>query len=464
MEERILTKEASSFRDPSGFVFYHRNTVFRQVNISFKDDYNFFKKSNLFKKLINEGLLIPFKEVPNFKGKNSEIFATLKSEKIPFISYPFEWCFEQLKDAALCTLRIQKLCLSYNISLKDASAYNTQFLKGKPIMIDLLSFERYHEGSPWIAYRQFCEHFLGPLLLMSKVDSRLELLLERYLDGIPIDLTSRLLPKSTYLNLSILAHIHLHARNQKKYGANSSIKKQRGKFLTKTMLLGIIDNLESLIGNTRYSGSLSEWGEYSNFMNYSNSAFTNKKKIVKSYLLLKKPKDVWDLGANTGEFSRIASDLGILTVSFDYDLDAVNKNYMQVKKNGEKNVLPLLLDLVNPTPALGWAHEERKSLLARGPSDLTMALALIHHLSISKNIPFGSIASYFAKICKSLIIEFVPKEDDKVQLLLQNRKDIFPWYNQKTFESEFAKYFRIVKRNTIGGKSLRILYLMEGKR
>ena len=464
MRKRKLIREASSFRDPSGFVFYLGNTIYRQVNISYKNDYLYFKNSGLYKRLVAEKLLIPFKEVSDFKNADSEAFAILKTKNIPFISYPYEWCFEQMKDAALCTLRIQKFCLDYNISLKDASAYNIQFLKGRPIMIDILSFERYKEGLPWIAYLQFCQHFLGPLLLMGKEDSRLVLLLERYLEGIPLDLTSRLLPKSTYFNLSILAHIHLHSRNQKKYGNNPSPVRQTRKALTKNMLLGIIDNLENLIRNIKYSKTPTEWGEYSNMMNYSKAAFEAKKKIVKSYLIRQKPKNVWDLGANTGEFSRIAAGLGIATISLDSDHSAVNNNYLQVRQNGETNILPLLVDLTNPTADLGWAHQERKSLERRGPSDLAMALALVHHLCISKNILFSMIGSYLAKICKSLIIEFVPKEDSKVQILLRNREDIFPWYNQKTFEGEFSKYFRILRRDPIGSKSPRILYLMVRKR
>ena len=464
MRKRKLIRETSSFRDPSGFVFYLGNTIYRQVNISYKNDYLYFKNSGLYKKLVVEKLLIPFREVSDFKYENSEAFVILKTENIPFISYPYEWCFEQLKDAALCTLQIQRLCLEANMSLKDASAFNIQFLKGRPIMIDILSFERYKEASPWVAYLQFCQQFLGPLLLMSKVDSRLGTLSGIYLDGIPLDFTSRLLPKYTFLNFPILAHIHLHSHNQTKYGRNPSQVRLKRKALTKNMLLGIIDNLESLIRNIKYAKTPTEWGEYSNMMNYSKAAFEAKKKIVKSYLIRQKPKNVWDLGANTGEFSRIAASLGIATISLDSDHSAVNNNYLQVKQNGEMNILPLLMDLANPTTDLGWAHKERKSLLSRGTSDLAMVLALVHHLCISNNISFSMIGSYLAKICKSLIIEFVPKEDSKVQILLRNRKDIFPWYNQETFEVEFSKYFSILKRDPIGNNSLRIVYLMERKK
>ncbi|OGD90180.1 hypothetical protein A3D07_00020 [Candidatus Curtissbacteria bacterium RIFCSPHIGHO2_02_FULL_42_15] len=464
MKKRELIREASSFRDPSGFVFYSGNTIYRQVNTSYKNDYLHFKNSGLCKKLVDEKLLIPFREVSNFKSADSEAFAVLKTETIPFISYPYEWCFEQLKDAALCTLRIQRVCLEHNMSLKDASAFNIQFLAGKPIMIDILSFERYKEGLPWVAYLQFCQQFLSPLLLMAKVDSRLGMVSGIFLDGVPLDLTSRLLPKSSYLNFSTLAHIHMHAHNQKKYGKSSSSVRLKSKALTKNMFLGIIDNLENLIRNTKYSNGQTEWGEYSNMMNYTQAAFENKKKIVKSYLVRQQPKSVWDLGANTGEFSRIAAGLGIFTISFDFDHAAVNTNYLQIKKDGETNILPLLMDVANPTADLGWAHEERKSLQKRGPSDLVMALALTHHLCISRNLTFRLIASYFQKIGKSLIIEFVPKSDSKVRTLLRNRKDIFPWYNQKTFESESSKYFRILKRDPIGNNSLRIVYLMERKK
>ena len=441
MKKRELIREASSFRDPSGFVFYSGNTIYRQVNTSYKNDYLHFKNSGLCKKLVDEKLLIPFREVSNFKSADSEAFAVLKTETIPFISYPYEWCFEQLKDAALCTLRIQRVCLEHNMSLKDASAFNIQFLAGKPIMIDILSFERYKEGLPWVAYLQFCQQFLSRLLLMAKVDSRLGMVSGIFLDGVPLDLTSRLLPKSSYLNFSTLAHIHMHAHNQKKYGKSSSSVRLKSKALTKNMFLGIIDNLENLIRNIKYSKTPTEWGEYSNMMNYSKAAFEAKKKIVKSYLIRQKPKNVWDLGANTGEFSRIAAGLGIATISLDSDHSAVNNNYLQVKQNDEANILPLLMDLTNPTADLGWAHQERKSLERRGPSDLAMALALVHHLCISKNIPFSMIGSYLAKICKSLIIEFVPKEDSKVQILLRNRKDIFPLMYFKKRSCLFISFF-----------------------
>src|SRR3989344_4788695 len=362
MRKRKIIRETSSFRDPSGFVFYLGNTIYRQVNNSYKNDYLHFKNSGLYKKLVDEKLLIAFREVSNFKSAGSEAFAVCETGNIPFISYPYEWCFEQLKDAALYTLQIQRLCLEANMSLKDASAFNIQFLRGRPIMIDLLSFERYKEGLPWVAYSQFCQHFLGPLLLMSKVDSRLGTLSGIYLDGIPLDLSSRLLPKYTFLNFPILAHIHLHSHNQKKYGRNLLQVRLKRKALTKNMLLGIIDNLENLIRNIKYSKTPTEWGEYSNMMNYSKAAFEAKKKIVKSYLVRQKPKNVWDLGANTGEFSRIAASLGIATISLDSDHSAVNNNYLQVRQNGETTILPLLVDLTNPTADLGWAHQERKSL------------------------------------------------------------------------------------------------------
>ena len=448
----------SSFRDPSGFLFFRGGLIYRQINILYKKNYDQLIDSGLYKTLVDAKLLIPHDEVDTEEVKSDKVYKIIKPELIPFISYPYEWCFSQLKDAALTTLRVQKVALEFGMSLKDCSAYNIQFRKGKPVFIDTLSFEKYRQGQPWVAYRQFCQHFLAPLALMSYKDIRLNQLFRVYIDGVPLDLASSLLPFRTRFRFSLLSHIHLHARSQKHF-ADKPIDTTRHK-MSRVSFLGLIDNLESTVKKLKWTPRGTEWADYYRDTNYSSGALEHKKQIIAQFLDKINPKSVWDLGANVGIFSRIASDKEIPTISFDIDPAAVEKNYLECIERNEINILPLLLDLANPSPAIGWENEERTSLLERGPTETVFALALIHHLAISNNLLLNKIAHLLGKICNSLIIEFVPKSDSQVQKLLSTREDIFPDYTQENFESEFRKYFRIQNSVKIR-ESERILYLMR---
>ncbi len=448
----------SSFRDPSGFLFYQNGLIYRQVNIIYKENYDYLMNSGLYKILTDSELLIPHDEVDTDYARTDSAYKILKPELIPFISYPYEWCFSQLKDAALTTLEIQKKALNFGMVLKDSSAYNIQFLKGKPIFIDTLSFEKYREGHPWVAYRQFCQHFFAPLALMSHKDILLNQLFRVYIDGVPLDLASSLLPLHTCLKLSLLSHIHLHAKSQK-YFAGKTVNISKHK-MGRLSLLGLIDNLESAIKKLKWRAKGTEWDKYYEDTNYSTDAFKHKKQLVTEFVDKINPKNVWDLGANIGIFSRITSKKKIQTISFDIDPACVENNYLECIEKRETNILPLLVDLANPSPSIGWEHGERMSFMERGPADTAIALALIHHLAISNNLPLNKIAEFFSKICNSLIIEFIPKNDSQVQRLLSTRKDIFSDYTQRVFENEFSKYFTIQNSVTIRD-SERILYLME---
>lgn len=439
----------ASFRDLSGYVFEQDGEIFRQINPIYEENYQLLMNSGLYQNLVDNGLLILHFEMEN---------NVIKPEKV-FISYPYEWSFSQYKDAALATLEIQNISLEYGMSLKDASAYNIQFHKGKPVLIDTLSFEKYEEGSPWIAYKQFCQHFLAPLALMSK-DLRLSSLMKNYIDGIPLDLTSNLLPNSTKFNFGILSHIHLHSKTQIKYQSSQESFKNKV-FMSKFQLKALIDSLNSCVKSLKPKVQDTEWEKYYTFTNYDDKSFEEKKNIVSEFIEEASPKTVWDLGGNTGIFSRIASDKCIDTVSFDIDPLAIEKSYLDAKSNNEANILPLIMDLTNPSPSIGWANEERENLLERSKGvDLIMALALIHHLAISNNLPFEKIAKYFSKLSKYLIIEFVEKEDSQVQKLLATREDIFDKYDVENFEKSFGEFYSIKAKKQIDGTK-RIMYLME---
>lgn len=457
----MVEKSGASFRDPSGFIFIRDAVVYRQVNLAGRESYDALMQSGLYERLTKAKALVSHQEVPLTFAPTAELaYKVIRPEPIPFISYPYEWCFDQLKDAAILTLSIARRALEYGLSLKDASAYNVQFLAGKPIFIDTLSFEPYQEGLPWVAYRQFCQHFLAPLALMAHKDIRLSQLLRVYIDGIPLDLASRLLPARSRLNFGLLSHIHLHARSQQKYaGKQVSRNALEGK-VSLPALRGLLENLLTTVRGLHLRSANTEWGNYYEENNYTEAAFAAKRNLVKDYLLAVNPRSVWDLGANTGEFSRAASEMGILTAAFDIDHSAVQQNYRMVKQNSEKSLLPLWIDLTNPSPALGWDSRERASLRERGPVDLIMALALIHHLAIANNVPLERAAASFADMARHLIIEFVPKTDSQVQRLLATRADIFPDYNRDGFEQAFTRQFIIHKAEPIPG-SQRILYLME---
>ena len=465
----------SSFRDPSGFIFRHENNIYRQVNRVFAEDFDRFIESGLYQTLVDKGYLLAHEVVSDASvPRANSCHCILQPTQLAYISYPYEWCFSQLQDAAMLTLRIQTVALKYGFSLKDASAYNVQFVAGRPVFIDTLSFAPYHEGEPWSAYLQFCKHFLAPLALMAYVDVGLSKLLIANIDGIPLETASRLLPLRTRLSMGLQTHLHLHAKFQSSY---SDIAKQRkdqkaakirisAKRISKTGLQGIVESLAGAVRRLKPKQYDTEWANYYDETNYSDTASLAKRELVEKFLVeINEPLNIiQDLGSNTGEFSRIAAKYATLVVSQDIDPVAVEKNYLHLKQEGSAtNVLPLLQDLGAPAPAIGWANAERDSLIQRAKCDVLMALALVHHLTIGNNVPFGQIANFCSKLAKWLIIEFVPKTDSQVIRMLATREDIFIDYDQPGFESAFAEYFTIKKSEPIYG-SKRVLYLMSSHR
>jgi ribosomal protein L11 methylase PrmA len=450
---------SSSFRDPSGFVFRSNGSLFRRINKSYTLDYDLLISSGLYAQLTNNSALIEHTELDEPRFDDAEFYKTIQPRVIGFISYPYEWSFSQLKDAALLTLDIQLSALEHGMTLKDASAYNIQFEHGRPIFIDTLSFEKYDEGAPWVGYRQFCQHFLAPLALMAKCDVSLSQLSRVFIHGVPLELASRLLPASSWFKWGLVGHVHLHAKAQKTY-ADTQTRKSFSNTVSRNVLIGLIESLRSAVEGLKWKPHGTEWGDYYEKTNYTSEGFDQKESLVDAYLNQVKPSIVWDLGANTGVFSRIASRKNIYTVAFDIDPAAVEKNYCTVKHSKEKFLLPLVLDLCNPSPSIGWSNAERESIANRGPVDCAIALALIHHLAISNNIPLSLNAKFFSEICQHLIIEFVPKNDSQVQRLLLTRKDIFGNYDQVHFQQAFSKYFSIIRQDSIPG-SKRTLYLMQ---
>jgi hypothetical protein len=463
-----MQRERSSFRDNSGFVFYAGDSVYRAVSSNFRNEFDALNTSGLFDSLISSAQLIKHSEIlppdwANLLVDPAGIYKVLKAEKVPFISYPYEWCFQQLKDAALLTLDIQLKALDHGMTLKDASAYNVQFVDGKPVFIDSLSFEPYKEGETWVAYRQFCKHFLAPLSLIAKVSPELRKLSQVYIDGIPLSLTSGLLPWKTRFSPFYQLHIHYHSKLELKYAADTKVSARQQKLhLSKNRLVAIIQHLKSGITSLALPANKTEWSDYYSECTYTDAALEHKKTLVESWAQSLQPQMTFDLGCNTGVFSEAVRAHSGQVVSSDLDHLAIERLYLKIKKSDTRNILPLVIDLSEPSAAIGWANEERRSFADRAKADLVLALALIHHLSIGNNLPFDKVAEYFSAIGQSLIIEFVPKDDIQSQRLLVTRKDVFDWYDQQTFETIFGRYYNIAKKEKINGTD-RVLYLMSRK-
>ena len=362
-----------------------------------------------------------------------------------------------MKDAALATLSICKASLKKGMILKDASHTNIQFVDGKAKLIDTISFETYEQGESWIAYRQFCECFLNPLLLaeLSLPELKFEVhkLLLSYPDGIPAQLTAKLLPFKTKLNPVVYLHVHLHAKLS---GKKTSKETKATRKVSVKNIEQIIQSLYDCIKGLSVPETTTTWNNYYEETILSANYLSEKKRLVSSLLEKINYNSVIDFGANEGEFSLICKKESLI-VATDFDSSCINSLYTTLTKQKQKNILPLVVDLTYPSPAMGWMNTERPAFFNRKKFDVGFALALIHHLAIGKNLSFEQLAVFFGDTCTQLLIEFVPKEDPKVKEMLTWRKDIFEKYTQENFQTVFEKQFELKTKIPVPG-SVRVLY------
>ncbi len=449
----------ASFRDPAGFVFYREGELYRQINEVGTEDFASLIGSGLYDELTQQGFLVAHDEVPTAATGAGR---TIRPHRIPFICYPYEWCTSQLRDAALLTVDIQTAALQRGLSLKDATPFNIQFSGTQPIHIDTLSFEKTPaDGPPWVAYRQFCQQFLAPLALMTWRDPRLRTLLLQNLEGLPLDLACHLLPKRAFLNLHRWIHLWLHRQGDR--SLRSPVRALAPVSLQRRLALA--DSLRSAILSVPPRNVGSHWSAYeATRPSYSEQSRNTKERVVAEWLAQLAPKLVWDLGCNTGTFSRLAAAAGAYVIAADYDHDCIEALYRGVRGTNEgKRILPLVVDITNPTPALGWAEKERDSFLQRGPVDLSLALAVIHHWAFAGNVPLGRICDLLAQTARATIVEFVPKTDPMSQKLLAHRRDVFSGYSQASFEEALRRRGRIERTISIPGSD-RSLYLFISDR
>ena len=455
-----------SFRDPLGTVHEKNNKVFRKVDNNLYEFIKRFLSSDFFqkskKKLIVDTKFVETLDTEMQEDNHSTFW--LEHEKIPLISYPHEWSFVSLKQAAIFHLKLQKKAFKSGFILKDASPYNIQFKMGEPIFIDLLSFEDYKERSYWVGYNQFCENFLNPLLIKAYTGIDHNQFFRGSIDGVGVQLTSKMLPFQSWFSYNALSHVHLAAWMQKKINAtskSSSYSSKQG--ISSHNLIALWDNLISFIKKIEYKKK-TYWGNYENNTSYEHDSALDKDRIVGDHVLNNNLKTLIDLGCNSGRYSRIAFDnKAQFVIGLDIDGSALDKAKLDEKfKN--KNFIALQFDLMNPSPAIGWRNFERMTLWDRLPKiDGIICLALIHHICIGKNVPLSEFVKFLFSLSNKVLIEFVPKSDQMVKGLLQNRKDIFFNYSEKCFEKEIAKHAKIENVYDIK-KSKRKLYECNSER
>jgi len=460
-------REPGSYRDPSGFVFRRDGVLYRQINASFADDWAAFESSGLHTALVSEGILVADEPASVDLAPEPGAVAVIQPDEIGFISHPFEWSFSQLKDAALLTLRSQSMAGERGMTLRDASAYNVQFRDGKAVLIDTLSFERAAGDQPWKPYRQFCENFLAPLALMAHRDGRLGQLLRTWVDGVPLDLASELLPRRTrFLSPGLAAHVHLHARAQRQHAGESTpdgATAPRAVTMSETRRLALLDHLRRTVEGLKLPAQGTVWADYADQTSYSEAGTTSKEALVRRQLeavAAEGGRRAWDIGANTGRYSAIAADAGFWVLALDIDWAAVERHYLALRATGERRIMPLLADIAEPSPGIGWANAERAPLIDRSNADVVIALALVHHLAIGRNVPLPMISRLMARLSPHLIIEWVPKSDRMVERLLAAREDVFADYSPEGFRAAFRTDFEIVEETPIEDSG-RVLFRMR---
>jgi len=454
-----------SFRDPAGQVFIRDKKIYRCIFDQGVNQFMAARDAGVFDTLIKRGLLISHEEIEVMDWTPHGTVFCLNHPRIPMVSYPWEWPFSMLKDAALIHLNAMEALIPLGFWLRDASSFNVQFDGQVLRLIDTLSVGRRRPDSPWVAYGQFCSHFLGPLALAAYGDVRMLSLWRNYLNGYPLDLVCKFLPFWQKFKPGLFMHLILHARAQNMADRKEDIGKtphsKTGK-VSDRGLLGILKSLTRTVENIKWKRKSEIWEEYGEIRTYQQEDVVKKSEFVEKVVTQLKPEIVWDLGANTGEFSLIAASSGAFVVSIDGDAACSEYVYRKyVRESTGKRILPLTMDLANPSPGLGWRGQERCSLEERGPADLVLALALVHHLVFSCCVPLIKIAEWLGNLGENLVVEFVPPTDPMVRKLMLNREEDHLPYDLNEFKNAFQKIFDIeYQMNLQNGRSL---YLCKRK-
>lgn len=443
--------DSGSFRDRDGRIYLHGQRIFRGLSESALQDFQALSQTSFYRKFSESGALVGTNVLeagdnPLPDELKQQWAGFLEHERVDVVSYPYEWPFGMLKAAALLQLELTEAAIRENFTLKDATPYNVQFLGGKAVFIDIASFEPLAEGEPWAGYRQFCEMFLFPLMLQAYKGVDYQPFMRSRIDGVDVQTAGRLFGLRDRFRKGVASNVWLQAKLDRRYGGSSenvrSSLKSAG--FNRELILVNIRKLKKLVGSLEWQGDGSEWGDYESFHNYSEEDHARKEEFIASCVEQGSPGTVWDIGCNTGQFSRIAAARCSQVVATDIDHFAVERLF----RNPEtpRNILPLVQNVADPSPNWGWRNLERRDLQHRAHPGMVLCLALIHHVVITANIPLAEFIAWLADVTDQLVIEFVSREDDKVQTLLRNKEDKYWDYSREFLEEQLSGYFDIAEQ------------------
>jgi SAM-dependent methyltransferase len=422
MAVREVEPEPASFRDPSGQVFYAGGEVLRGLRGSAVEDWRALAATGFFPRLVGEGKICATEPVERVVDGYELV---LRHEPIPFVSYPYEWTFSMLRDAALLHLDVLDAALADRMITKDGSAYNLQWRGAAPVFIDVGSFERLREGEPWAGYRQFCQTMLYPLLLTAHLGVEFQPWLRAQIDGIAPGQLRRLLGGRHRWKAGVFKHVHLHDAVQARL-ARSSARDVRDELraagFSSELVVAIVRALRKLVSRLGWQPPASHWQGYRDDCSYSAGDTQAKRGFVEAALAgAGEQRLVLDLGANDGAYARLAARHARQVVAVESDHAVTDALYRQLRDEGEHRILPLVMDLADPSPGIGWRGRERASFTDRATADTVLALALVHHLAIGRNVPLSEVCDFLGGLGGRLVVEFVDPADPMAQRLLANK-------------------------------------------
>ena len=457
-----------SYKDTAARVVLKEGIYCRYIFNEYKKEYDNLMQSGLYEALKSKGYLISHSEL-EYDGSDTNVYKQLLPEQIHFQSYPFCWSYTQWRKAIIAYLEINKIALNYGMLLKDATPFNFYSKEGRAVLLDTSSFIFFKEGAPWLAYKQFCSEFLSPIALMHYNGQIWSGMVKANLKGMPLSFVSKQLPLKSWFNLSCLLHIHLHAKYANTEGSVEEENKSKSKVkegFTKEKLVSLIDMILGTVKKWKQAYNINKhWHNYYEKDIESPIYLNQKEEIIKNWLTRLKPKTVIDLGANTGRFSFLAAKQVEQVISIESDYNCVDAIENAIDTGSVKNIVVGQMDLSETTPNFGVLEKEYSSIFKRvsnihlSPS-LVMGLAIVHHLHITNYLSFGQIAEILAKFnSKYLIIEFVPIQDSKVQLLIKNKQRDFSSYTQEKFTAALMQYFKLVEVKKMGDTDRELLLL-----
>ncbi|MEQ8860768.1 MAG: hypothetical protein RIC56_19155 [Pseudomonadales bacterium] len=454
-------------------MYEHDGEILRGLNAAALSNWRSVCETPFFSDLLAEGKVVSTEEYTGEKDDHRTWAGYLRHERIPFVSYAYEWSFGMLKDAALLHLEILERSIPDGWTLKDASSYNVQWVGSRPVFIDVPSFEPYTEGQPWVGYRQFCMMFLYPLMLSAHKGVNYLPLLRGSIDGIEPRIASNILSGTTRFRKGVLGHVYLHAKMESRF---SSRDLDEAKSLTEdadasgpaiqklgrhslAMVLGTIEGLRRTIARLQVPESRTTWGNYDSEHSYAEASFDIKKQFVEKHVQKRHRHVVWDLGCNTGTFSKLCAENSDYVVSVDGDEKAIERLYQDQKKQQGSKLLPLVMNLADSSPNQGWNGRERRAFVDRGQPELILCLALIHHIVISSNIPLDEFVGWLRDRNSEVIIELVGLRDAMTKMLLRNRVNQYEELTEANFEKVVSSCFDISDSQPLKGGHRKLYFL-----